>query len=372
MIPQGRWDKVRFQVTIEIDYKTERWIRPSDSRAASGHTNWCLLDPSRIAGAATQGLIRYCPGIFHMTKLSKVSLILRDGLMPGCRLSHKGRADVHFSPFPPMDIRNGMMRKKLEQIKRTGEPWAVISLDPRKCGAYRMRYCTANGILLCNQTFQPRAFDCVWSFRHDGTEWLEQWIYEDSLEHVNVIGYRGGTVALACEIAQLLCSTNEDIKEMTRKCETDAGYFDLCHKRAKVCPISSDEKQYWDGQPIRRCPACVNASPSRGATCLWCAAEWLCKVESSPVSTIDEDDEDHGDHVIQEETKEAKAPVAAPEERARPAVVSTAGDFPSALGVKWDLVEDKSWGTMVNPTKRQGSGVAGESVAGLATFLDFR
>ncbi len=162
------------------------------------------------------------------------------------------------------------------------------------------------------------------------------------------------------------------MNEMTKECETYAEEYSLSHNWAEVCEITDTERRYWDGQPIRRCPACVNASPSRGATCLWCAAEWLCKVESSPVSTIDEDDEDHGDHVIQEETKEAKAPVVAPEERARPAVVSTAGDFPSALGVKWDLVEDKSWGTMVNPTKRQGSGVPGESVAGLATFLDFR
>ncbi len=234
-----------------------------------------------------------------------------------------------------------------------------------------MRYCTANGILLCNQTFQPRAFDCIWSFCYDGSNWSQQWIYEESLEHINVIGYRGGTVALADEIAQLLCSTTENINDMTGECKTDAEYFALCHNRAKVCAITNNERQYWDGQPIRRCPACVNASPSRGATCLRCTAEWLCKVDSSPVATTDEDVEDQDDHVIPEETKAAKAPVVDPKARAPPAVVSTAGDFPSALGVKWDLVEDKSWGTMVNPTKRQGSGVAGESVAGLATFLDF-
>jgi hypothetical protein len=234
-----------------------------------------------------------------------------------------------------------------------------------------MRYCTANGILLCNQTFQPRAFDCIWSFCYDGSNWSQQWIYEESLEHIKVVGYRGGTVALAYEIAHLLCITEESIKEMTRKCESDAVYFATCHNRAKVWDITDKEKKYWDGQPIRRCHSCVNASPSRSATCLWCAAEWLCKVDSSPSTTFDVDDEDSDDPAKPEVTKATPASAVTPEEPAPPAVVSTAGDFPSAEGVKWDLVESTGWGTLVKPTKRRGSGVPGESVADLPSFLDF-
>ncbi len=107
MIPMDR-ATTRFQVLIEIDHETGEWIRPAAGRACSGHADWALLDPARIAGNATPDLLRTLPGLFHITT-------------PGHELSRRGRVDIHFSPFPPLDPRNGMMFKKMEQIRRAGE-----------------------------------------------------------------------------------------------------------------------------------------------------------------------------------------------------------------------------------------------------------
>ncbi len=39
--------------------------------------------------------------------------LLRMGLKPGHLVTEGGRVDVHFSPFPPYDRRNEMMRNKI-------------------------------------------------------------------------------------------------------------------------------------------------------------------------------------------------------------------------------------------------------------------
>ncbi len=184
--------KTRFQIKVEVDYITSQWIRPRAGRAASGHDNWALLDPNRIAGVATTEALRNLPGLFHVTPMHNVANIIQHGLRPGCQLRFDGGVDVHFSPFPPHDHRNLIMRKKMGHIQRTGESFAVISVDPRKCASASLRYCNANGILLSNSTVPTKAFDCVWSFYHDGANWQTQWVYEECLENINVIGHRQG------------------------------------------------------------------------------------------------------------------------------------------------------------------------------------
>ncbi len=119
MVPTDR-QKTRFQAAIEIDHRTGRWIRPVAGRAASGHADWALLDPLREAGVVTGGLLNTFPGLFHLTPLTNVSLIIKNGLKPGSALG-KGRADIHFSPFPPLDRRNEMMARRMDQIRRSGE-----------------------------------------------------------------------------------------------------------------------------------------------------------------------------------------------------------------------------------------------------------
>ena len=204
MIPMDR-AKTRFQAAIEIDYVTGQWFRPIAGRAAASHDDWALIDPTRVAGIATAGLLRTLPGLFHITSLANISQIIRSGLKPGCETIRRGRADIHFSPFPPLDHRNGMMARKLDQIRRSRESWAVISVDPKKCDVQSFCYCAGNGIVLCGQSIPTRAFDCIWGISHDGTKWSQQWIYETCLENVHVIGYRLSITANPDQISMLLC-----------------------------------------------------------------------------------------------------------------------------------------------------------------------
>ncbi len=139
LIPFSRREKTRFQVAIEVERHTNNWIRPVAARAASGHRNWSLLDPTRIAGIATTDLLRTLPGLFHMTSLSNITTIIRSGLKPGCMLTRRGRVDTHFAPFPPHDHRNGLMEKKLQQIRKSGESFAGVSVAPIKCDARTCR-----------------------------------------------------------------------------------------------------------------------------------------------------------------------------------------------------------------------------------------
>ena len=70
-------------------------------------------------------------------------------------------------------------------------------------------------------------------------------------------------------------------------------------------------------------------------------------------------------------TGSASTVISPPEAQAEPAILSSVNTFPTAEGVKWDIEEHASWGTLLWPTKRRGSGVKGESVAHIKTFLDF-
>ena len=83
LIPGNRRDETRVQVAIEVERVTNDWIRPAAGRAASGHRDWALLDPRRIAGTATSDLLRTLPGLFHLTNLNSITSIIRSGLKPG-------------------------------------------------------------------------------------------------------------------------------------------------------------------------------------------------------------------------------------------------------------------------------------------------
>ena len=69
-------------------------------------------------------------------------------------------------------------------------------------------------------------------------------------------------------------------------------------------------------------------------------------------------------------TGSASTVITHPEAQAEPTIPSSLNTFPTAEGVKWDIVEHVSWGTHMWPTKRRGSGVKGESVAHVPTFHD--
>ncbi len=88
MIPGNFREKTRFQVAIEVDSLTGEWLRPAAGRAASGQSDWGLLNPSRIAGAATGDLLKTLPGLFNLTSLSNITSIIKYGLKPVYMLSN--------------------------------------------------------------------------------------------------------------------------------------------------------------------------------------------------------------------------------------------------------------------------------------------
>ena len=167
------------------------------------------------------------------------------------------------------------MGKKMNQRGRSGECCAVVAVDPRKCEPGTFRYCTANSILLTSRPIPTRYVDCIWSFDSDGRKWNKRGVYGDSLEIKSVIGYRWGIAATSGQIALLLCQDQKERTAMIQRCDASPEHFKRCHNEANIYPITVWERQQWVGMPVRRCPACVNVSPSRGPSCLRCRAIWF-------------------------------------------------------------------------------------------------
>ena len=132
LIPHGRYDTNRFQITVEVDGDTGEWIKPHAVRAASGHTDLDFLDPIRVASVAKEALLNTVPGMFHMTQKDRIPSIIQRGLLPGTALGYGGRQDTHLSPFPPRDSRNTIMHNKMRSIRLSGECWCVVSIDVSK------------------------------------------------------------------------------------------------------------------------------------------------------------------------------------------------------------------------------------------------
>jgi len=141
LIPQGRNEKTRFQITVEVDGETGRIVKPHAVRAASGHSDFDFLDPIRVASVANNELLQTVPGMFHMTQHGRLASILQKGLLPGSDLTIGGRHDIHLSPFAPTDTRNTIMHNKMKHIRLSGECWCVVSIDVSKLAPGSLRYC---------------------------------------------------------------------------------------------------------------------------------------------------------------------------------------------------------------------------------------
>ena len=95
--------KVRFQYLLEGtengdgEYVTARIYA---NQAASGHKEWSILDPKRIASVVKPQMIKEMAGFFHFTTIGAIDGILKKGLMPRKEVG-TGRADIHFTVFIP-------------------------------------------------------------------------------------------------------------------------------------------------------------------------------------------------------------------------------------------------------------------------------
>ena len=114
------------------------------------------------------------------------------GLQPGHKRDKHGRLDIHFSPFPPHDRRNEMMRPKIQSITKSRENWVVISVNPSLCPEGSLRFCLANNIVLSAVTIPSSAFVGIWTLSwSDSRQAQQKWIYEPSLERMAVTHYKG-------------------------------------------------------------------------------------------------------------------------------------------------------------------------------------
>ena len=68
-----------------------------------------------------------------------------------------------------------------------------------------------------------------------------------------------------------------DYDALVQKCEGDPECQHARHNEANIMPITASEKMRWEGVPVRRCPACLDGTPSRCEACLQCRATFLCR-----------------------------------------------------------------------------------------------
>ena len=95
--------KVRFQYLLE-GVENEGGVittaRIYAIRAASGHKEWSILDPKRIASVVKPQMLKEMAGFFHFTTTDAIDGILKKGLVPGKEVG-TGKADIHFTVFHP-------------------------------------------------------------------------------------------------------------------------------------------------------------------------------------------------------------------------------------------------------------------------------
>ncbi len=276
LVPARADDKTRFQVAIEVDGSSGEWIEPLALRACSGQQNIQQLDATRFAAIATPQLLAKLPGLFHITPLTNLAKIVSYGLKPGWMLDRKGRKDIHFSPFPPHDRRNEMMRHKINKISRGQDTYAVISVNPMKCPKNSLRFCLANNIVLCTEVIGTHAFDGIWTLGwSDRVESHQQWIYEPMMEDIAVTHFQGDKSYPDTRLASLIAEGTEAYNIILAECQESSPKQIAHYHRAVNTPITAKEQSDHEGIPMRRCPACLQGTASRMAHCLCCSAEFM-------------------------------------------------------------------------------------------------
>ncbi len=222
-------------------------------------------------------MISLLPGLFHITLQSNIASIVAHGIQPGhVNQTHGGRMDRHFSPFPPYDRRNEMMRHKIKSINKNTATWVVISVNPWKCPKDSLRFCLANSIILSTVTIPSSAFEGIWTLSwSDSRQALQQWIYEPSLEKFAVTQFRGLREYTDEEIVRCIAVGDAACRQVLADCQESSILRMSHYNKARDSPIRADEQEVHEGIPLRRCPACLKATSSRMTYCLRCNAEFL-------------------------------------------------------------------------------------------------
>ena len=128
-------EKVRYQFLMEGVEKSTGAVdvkRVYAIRAVSGHREWSILNPIRIAVAIQKSMQSEMAGCFHCATYDALDGIMKHGLLPGSAVG-RGRGDIHFLMFHPLDPRNTAARKRTQRHQEMGTTLIVIAIDTTRC-----------------------------------------------------------------------------------------------------------------------------------------------------------------------------------------------------------------------------------------------
>ena len=121
-------EKVRLMESVETGTGAVDMKRVYAIRAASGHKEWSILDPQRIAATIQTNMLSEMVGYFHCTTYDAIEGIMKHGLLPGSAVG-RGRGDIPFTVFHPLDPRNTAAYKRVKRHQDRGTVMIVITLD---------------------------------------------------------------------------------------------------------------------------------------------------------------------------------------------------------------------------------------------------
>jgi RNA:NAD 2'-phosphotransferase (TPT1/KptA family) len=152
--------KIRMQVAVEIsrdrcngwsDEENEEWY-PWAIRATNGHS-FLTIDPYRMGATMDYRFWEQCPVLYHVTALENLEKIMETQcLLPGHKCYRSGRRDIHFTPFPPLDMREVLVRKRMEKTRVSREELIVFCCDTKVLmddNDVGLRFNAGAGIPLC-------------------------------------------------------------------------------------------------------------------------------------------------------------------------------------------------------------------------------
>ena len=270
LVPASAFDNVRWQLVIEVEYDTGKYLHPLAVRACSGQKNWKQLDPLRFAAVATPALISLLPGLFHITTIDNIASIVAHGLKPGHLVTAGRRKDVHFSPFPPYDGRNEMMREKMRTISHRNETWVCISVNPAKCPRDSLRFCQPNSIVLSTVTIPTEAFDGIWTLSWFGSFATRQrWLYEPRMDRFDVTHFRGDHVYSSKAVANLIAEGLDAIEIVAQECADDSVKKNGTLPKGKKHTNQHSRTKDAHGDPIETLSIMPNGDGSKNDILLW-------------------------------------------------------------------------------------------------------
>ena len=136
--------------------------RPIAIRYANGHTLQYqpFLRPERIAAAMSTDFASITPGFFHVTPISRLRSIIKQGLLPGAALNNIGRMDIHATMFGPTDPRGEQTRTRITETLQYEAQCAVVFIEAANVIA-TARVNLGDGVCLWSDPIPIEKITCI-------------------------------------------------------------------------------------------------------------------------------------------------------------------------------------------------------------------